>query len=175
STLRVPDIMRQDVKMIPRTTPLSEIVKAFLTTRSLYLYVGDEEGRLLGVVDLHDIKEQFPEREIGTVVIAEDLVTEIPCVTPSESLTSVNEKLWFRDLGHLPVVDSLENKRFLGIVTRRGPLGAVDPGGLHRGPPLAPPPPLSGGKRGGGRGHFRLAGENPRGRGRTPRRAPPRP
>jgi chloride channel protein, CIC family len=132
STLRVSDIMRQDVKMIPRTTPLSEIVKAFLTTRSLYLYVGDEEGRLLGVVDLHDIKEQFPEREIGTVVIAEDLVTEIPCVTPSESLTSVNEKLWFRDLGHLPVVDSLENKRFLGIVTRRDLLGAIDREVLQR-------------------------------------------
>ena len=29
-------------------------------------------------------------------------MTEIPFVTPSESLTSVNEKLWFRDLGQLP-------------------------------------------------------------------------
>jgi chloride channel protein, CIC family len=132
STLKVADIMRQDVKLIPRTTPLSEIVKAFLTTRSLYLYVGDDEGKLLGVVDLHDIKETFPEREIGGIVIAEDLVTEIPCVTPSESLTSVNEKLWFRDLGHLPVVDSLENKRFLGIVTRRDLLGAIDREVLQR-------------------------------------------
>src|SRR5215471_19476606 len=78
STLRVSDIMREDAKLIPRTTPLSEIVKAFLATRNLYLYVGDEEGRLLGVVDLHDIKDSFPERELGGVVIAEDLVTEIP-------------------------------------------------------------------------------------------------
>lgn len=132
STLRVSDIMRQDVKLIPRTTPLSEIIKVFLSTRSLYLYVGDEEGRLLGVVDIHDIKETFPERELGAVVIAEDLVTEIPCVTPAESLTSVNEKLWFRDLGHLPVVDSLENKRFLGIVTRRDLLGAIDREVLQR-------------------------------------------
>ena len=132
STLKVADIMRQDVKLIPRTTPLSEIVKAFLTTRSLYLYVGDEEGRLIGVVDLHDIKENFPDRELGAVVIAEDLVTEIPCVTPQESLTSVNEKLWFRDLVHLPVVDSLEDRRFLGIVTRRDLLGAIDREVLQR-------------------------------------------
>ncbi|HKF42710.1 MAG TPA: chloride channel protein [Thermoanaerobaculia bacterium] len=132
STLKVADIMRQDVKLIPRNTPLSEIIKAFLTTRSLYLYVGDEEGRLLGVVDLHDIKENFLDRELGAVVIAEDLVTEIPCVTPQESLTSVNEKLWFRDLGHLPVVDSLEDRRFLGIVTRRDLLGAIDREVLQR-------------------------------------------
>jgi CBS domain-containing protein len=94
--------------------------------------VGDEEGRFLGVVDLHDIKETFLEKELGVLVIAEDLVTEIPCVTPSESLTSVNEKLWFRDLGHLPVVDSLESKRFLGIVTRRDLLGAIDREVLQR-------------------------------------------
>jgi Chloride channel protein EriC len=126
STLKVSDIMRTDVKLIPRSTPLRDIVKAFLTTRSLYLYVGDEEGKFLGVVDLHDIKESFPERELGGIVIAEDIVTEIPCVTPAESLTSVNEKLWFRDLGHLPVVDSLDTRRFLGIVTRRDLLGAID-------------------------------------------------
>jgi CIC family chloride channel protein len=126
STLKVSDIMRTDVKLIPRQTPLRDIVKTFLTTRNLYLYVGDEEGKLLGVVDLHDIKETFPDKELGGLVIAEDLVTEIPCVTPSESLTSVNEKLWFRDLGHLPVVDSPETRRFLGIVTRRDLLGAID-------------------------------------------------
>ena len=132
STLKVSDIMRTDVKLIPRTTPLPEIVKAFLTTRSLYLYVGDAEGRLLGVVDLHDIKETFPEKDLGGLVIAEDLTTEIPCVTPAESLTSVNEKLWFRDLGHLPVVDGLETQRFLGIVTRRDLLGAIDREVLQR-------------------------------------------
>ncbi len=132
STLRVSDIMRTDVKLIPRQTPLSDIVKTFLTTRNLYLYVGNEEGKLLGVVDLHDIKETIPDKELGGLVIAEDLVTEIPCVTPSESLTSVNEKLWFRDLGHLPVVDSPETRRFLGIVTRRDLLGAIDREVLQR-------------------------------------------
>ncbi len=132
STLKVSDIMRTDVKLIPRSTPLRDIINMFLRTRNLYLYVGDEEGRLLGVVDLHDIKDMFPERELGGIVIAEDLVTEIPCVTPAESLTSVNQKLWFRDLGHLPVVDSPETSRFLGIVTRRDLLGAIDREVLQR-------------------------------------------
>jgi CIC family chloride channel protein len=132
ASLRVSDVMRRDVTLIPRTTPLSEVVAAFLRSRSLFLYVGDEERRLLGVIDIHDIKESFPEREISGLVLAADLVTPIPFVTPEEPLTSVNEKLWFRDVGQLPVVVSAENPVFLGIVTRRDVLGAFDSEVLRR-------------------------------------------
>jgi CIC family chloride channel protein len=126
ASLKVSDIMRRDVTMIPQTMPLPEIVAAFLRSRSLFQYVGDAEGRLTGVVDIHEIKESFPERELSGLVVASDLVTEIPFVTPEEPLTSVNEKLWFRDVGQLPVVESAANPRFLGIVTQRDLLGAFD-------------------------------------------------
>jgi CIC family chloride channel protein len=132
SSLRVREVMRDDVKLLPRTTPLPEILDTFLHTRSLYLYVGDEGGRLLGVIDLHDMKEALSERELASLVLAEDVISEIPSVTPDEALTSVNEKLWFRDLGQLPVVDGPETRRFLGIVTRRDLLGAFDREVLQR-------------------------------------------
>lgn len=132
SSLRVADIMRRDVRLLPRTLPLSEVLDTFLRTRSLMLYIGDEQGRLLGAVDIHGVKESLAERGLGTAVIAEDLVGEVPSVTPDEALTSVNEKLWFRDLGQLPVVDSAEGRRFLGIVTRRDLLGAFDREVLQR-------------------------------------------
>jgi CIC family chloride channel protein len=125
SSLKVSDVMRTDVRLVPRTLSLADIVNTFLHSRSLYLYVGDEDRRLLGVVDLHDIKESLPERDLSSLVIAEDLVSDIPSVAPDESLTSVNEKLWFRDLGQLPVVDPTTG-RFLGVVTRRDLLGAFD-------------------------------------------------
>jgi len=132
ASLKVSDIMRCDVALIPRSTTLPEIVAAFLRSRSLFLYVGDAEGRLEGAVDIHDIKESFPERDLSTLVIAADLATEIPFVTPGEPLTSVNEKLWFRDMGQLPVVDSAEGRKFLGIVTQRDLLGAFDSEVLKR-------------------------------------------
>ena len=70
--------------------------------------------------------------EPASFVIADDLVTEIPVVTPGDSLVEVNEKLWFRDLGQLPVVDDDETRKFLGIVTRRDVLGAFDREVLRR-------------------------------------------
>jgi len=132
ATLRVADIMRRDVALIPASTPLPEIVAAFLRSRSLLLYVGDEDGRLLGAVDIHDVKESFPEKELSALVVAADILTEIPFVTPEESLTTVNEKLWFRDVGQLPVVDSAATRKFLGIVTQRDLLGAFDSEVLRR-------------------------------------------
>lgn len=138
ATMKVADIMRRDVVMIPSTTTLPEIVAAFLRSRSLFLYVGDEQGRLLGVVDIHDIKESFPERELSGLVIATDLLVEIPFVTPGESLSAVNEKIWFRDVGQLPVVDAPETRRFLGIVTQRDLLGAFDSEVLRRSRLLTP-------------------------------------
>jgi CIC family chloride channel protein len=132
ATLRVGDIMRRDVALIPASTPLPDVVSAFLRSRSLLLYVGDDDGRLLGAVDIHDIKESFPEKDLSALVVAADILTEIPFVTPEESLTTVNEKLWFRDVGQLPVVDSAATRKFLGIVTQRDLLGAFDSEVLRR-------------------------------------------
>jgi chloride channel protein, CIC family len=132
ASLKVADIMRRDVALIPRTMPLPEIVSQFLKSRSLLLYVGDEEGRLIGAVDIHDVKESFPERDLAGLVIAADLATEIPFTTPETPLTAVNETLWFRDLGQLPVVDSAANRKFLGVATQRDLLAAFDSEVLRR-------------------------------------------
>ena len=126
SSLKVDSIMRRDVRLLPGTLPMAQVLDTFLKTRSLILYVGDDEGRLLGAVDIHAVKEILVEGESEKAVVAQDLVEEVPFVTPDEPLTSVNEKLWFRDLGQLPVVDASVDRRFLGIVTRRDLLGAFD-------------------------------------------------
>lgn len=126
SSLKVADIMRRDIRLLSESLPLADVLDVFLNTRSLTLYVGSAEGRLLGAVDIHAVKEMLAERDLATVTTAADLFADVPFVTPEEPLTSVNEKLWFRDLGQLPVVDSAEGRRFLGVVTRRDLLGAFD-------------------------------------------------
>jgi len=131
ASLRVRDIFRTDVELIPQTMRLPEILKAFLQARVYYFFVGDSDGRLLGVIDLHDLKDvlgdpDLADPSIANLIIAGDLVREIPFVTPEESLASVNEKLWLRDLGWLPVVESPATRKFLGMVTRRDLLGAFE-------------------------------------------------
>ncbi|MGH7566108.1 MAG: chloride channel protein [Gemmatimonadota bacterium] len=131
-SLTVKDIMLPDVTLYPADLPLEKVVDVFQNSRALQLYVGDDEGRLLGIVELHEVKRLLGEEQSASFVIAADLITEIPVVTPDDSLVEVNEKLWFRDLGQLPVVDDDETRKFLGIVTRRDVLGAFDREVLRR-------------------------------------------
>lgn len=135
--LKVQDIMITDVPLYPESLPLDKVVEIFQGSRNLQIYIGDDEGRLLGIIELHEVKRILGEEEYAPLLIAADLVTEIPVVTPDDSLVEVNEKLWFRDLGQLPVVDGDETKRFLGIVTRRDVLGAFDREILRRNALLA--------------------------------------
>lgn len=136
-SLSVNDIMLPNVELHPQSLSLEKVVEIFNESRWLQLYIGDEEGRFIGIVELHEVKRFLNEEEMRPLVIAADLVSEIPVVTPETSLVEVNEKLWLRDLGQLPVIDNEVDRRFLGIVTRRGVLGAFDREVLRRNALLA--------------------------------------
>lgn len=129
--LKVQHILRDDVSLVPSKLRISELIKVFLQTRMHGVFVGDDQGRLLGLIDLHDLKEMMGDPSLrdshdASFINAGDLVREVPFVTPDESLSSATEKLWVRDLGWLPVVESAQNRKFLGIITRRDLLGAFD-------------------------------------------------
>ena len=127
-SLRVLDIMRRDVPLLPAGLPAGELRRALAESRQHTLFVGLPDGTFVGGIDMHDAKDLFATApgDIDGLVVAQDLAKPMPVVYPDDSLVSVNEKLWFRDLGHLPVLESRERPRFLGIVTRRDLLGVID-------------------------------------------------
>jgi CIC family chloride channel protein len=137
TSLRVEEIMRAETALHPPSLSLDGMIDAFMTTRALHLYVGTDDDRLLGVVELHDLQQAMRVGDLSDLVVAGDVMREIPFVLPGDSLASVNEKLWLRDFGHLPVVEDATTRRFLGVVTRRDILGALDREILGRGALMA--------------------------------------
>jgi CIC family chloride channel protein len=137
-SLKVRDLLRIDVELVPQAMTLTEIAHKFSESRSIYLYVGDAEGQLLGAIDLHDVKSALVDPEAGKLVIAQDLAKPVPVAFPDESIVDVNQRLWLQDVGHLPVVKSEKDRRYLGILTRRDVLGAVDREILKRNVHFAP-------------------------------------
>jgi CIC family chloride channel protein len=123
--LKVRDILRSNVPLLPPSLPLRDILRAFLSTRVSFLYVGDAKSRLTGVIELQKVKGVFNAPELENLVIASDLLTEVPRVAPDASVIELNEAFWQADLEQLPVVEPATG-RFLGIVTRRDLLGAID-------------------------------------------------
>jgi CIC family chloride channel protein len=137
-SLKVRDLVRVDVELVPQRMTLTEIAQKFSESRSMYLYVGDPDGKLVGAIDLHDVKTALVNPEAGGLVIAQDLSKGVPVAFPEESIVDVNQRLWLQDVGHLPVVKSEEDRTYLGILTRRDVLGAVDREILKRNVLFAP-------------------------------------
>jgi CIC family chloride channel protein len=131
-SMHVQDILRTGVTLLPESLPFDEILKRFYTSRSSYLYVGDKQGNLLGIVNLHDIKEFLSDKDLGTLVIAKDLITPVSVAYPTDRLADVLEKFWLQDLEELPVVRSPTFPQFLGVVTRRHVIGTLDREALRR-------------------------------------------
>jgi CIC family chloride channel protein len=137
-SLKVRDLIRVDVELVPQCMTLTEIAQKFSESRSMYLYVGDSDGKLVGAIDLHDVKNSLVNPEGGSLVIAQDLAKGVPVAFPEESIVDVNTRLWLQDVGHVPVVRSDEDRTYLGILTRRDVLGAVDREILKRNVLFAP-------------------------------------
>ncbi len=122
-TLKATDIMRGDVEPLSANAPFQALVDQFSSTRVRVLYVVDSAGMYLGAIDLHAVKGILEASELGQLLIASELAQPTPVVESDATLALLNERLWLIDNGELPVVD---HGRFLGVVTRRDLLGAID-------------------------------------------------
>jgi CIC family chloride channel protein len=125
-SMKARDLMRTDVQLLRQETPFKDVVELFTTTRTPALYVGDADGNLTGVIELHAVKGMLAVQELSTLLIAQDLAEPARSVAADASLATVNEKLWFIDVGEVPVVESGPGSKFLGVVTRRDLLGFLD-------------------------------------------------
>ena len=125
-SMKARDLMRTEVPLLPPDTAFKEVVRLFTTTRTPTLYVGDSHGNLTGVIELHAVKGILAVQELSNLLIAQDLAETPRSIAADASLAAVNEKLWFIDIGEVPVVESGPGTKFLGVITRRDLLGFLD-------------------------------------------------
>ncbi len=136
-SIKARDVMTSDVPLLPQSLPLSELIRIFTTTRVDLVFVGDPKGRLTGVVELRHVVGELRDVELDPLVIASDLATPTPVCVPEDTLLVLNQKLWLLDRSAIPVIDSLENRRFLGVVRRRDIANTVDRETMKRSAVLA--------------------------------------
>ena len=115
--LHVRDLIKPDPLTVSPDARFAEIGQKFIATRFNYLYVSDQ-GRFVGAISLHDIKNYLNSPELAELVIARDILLEsFPVVHPSASLTEALERFTKHDGERLPVIAESENK-ILGSVSK---------------------------------------------------------
>jgi CBS domain-containing protein len=123
-TLRVADIMHTEVEAVPRAAPFTAIVAAFLKSQRNWLYVVDNDGRFLGAISLHGIKDMLHQADSLGAVCAADLVDDkFNFVTPGSSLADVLDKFWEQNSERLPVLDGATHRKLIGWMSKRDLLG----------------------------------------------------
>jgi chloride channel protein, CIC family len=111
---------RSDVVALPASLPLREIVRRIAEGRQDYFPVVDDDGRFVGMLSAHDVREFTFDVSVYDVAIAQDVMSSPPVVVrPKDDLHRALELFDSVWLDELPVVADDDPNRVLGRLRRR--------------------------------------------------------
>jgi CIC family chloride channel protein len=116
--LKAENLARPDLQVLRPGDPYRDVVEKFLSTPRQRLFVVSAEGKLLGAVSLHDIKDALESPETLTAVVALDLMLPVEqTIRKDERLHRATEIFARSDYERLPVVEA--DGEFLGVLAKR--------------------------------------------------------
>jgi len=116
--LHVRDLMKRDPITVSPVAHFAEIGEKFIANRFNYLYVTNQ-GRFVGAVSLHDIKNYLNSPELAKVVIADDLLHgQFPVVTAGSTLAYALEIFTHHDGERLPVIGDISGRQLVGSISK---------------------------------------------------------
>lgn len=116
--LHVSDLMKPNPLAIPGSASFTQIVGIFASNTFKHLYVVSPEGSLLGAIALQDLKPFLQDSDMPNVVLAIDLVQEIPCLSSGDSLQESLIVFARHDGERLPIIDNPTNRRLVGALSK---------------------------------------------------------
>ena len=123
-TLRVAQIMHEEVDAVPRDAPFADVVEWFLRSQRNWLYVVDKQQRFLGAISLHAIKDMLHQTDSLGVVVAADLADDtFGFVTPEDCLADTMDKFYRQNSERLPVVENAATRKLIGWMSKRDLIG----------------------------------------------------
>lgn len=115
---RVGDLMEPPVPPVRETASLQEVAGRFLSSPYNFLPVVDADGRLLGVVALHDLKEHLSNQDLGVVIAYDVMRPPPPTLIPSQRIIDALPVALASELRRIPVVNSVAENRLIGSLPR---------------------------------------------------------
>lgn len=107
----VGDLMNRDVRTVPSSIPVSELMQRMLHEHHLGFPVVDDVGRLRGIVSVRELQGRGPDEAVGQV-----MSPQVPTVDERAKAADAFDLMAPGDVKRLVVVD--KNGRIVGIVTK---------------------------------------------------------
>ena len=120
--LKLEELMETDFLRIKENMTLGDIVHIISTARRNIFPVIDNFGRLIGVVQLDDLREDMFKHEKYGHPISDYMIPPPDKIIEHEAILSVMEKFEDKHAWMLPVVD--KQGRYLGFISKSRILNA---------------------------------------------------
>ncbi|ATU07572.1 chloride channel protein [Methanohalophilus portucalensis] len=116
-SLTVRDNMVRDVLVLNVRDTTANLLNLMQKSKHAGFPVLDNQGKLAGIVTLHDMRDKVKQGELEKPVI-QIMTEDVATAYPDESLDIVLKRLAAHDVGRLPVVSRNDGISLIGIITR---------------------------------------------------------
>ncbi len=125
-SIHVKDVFSRSVKTILNSSNFNDIVNDLVSSKEPALPVIEPKGTFAGIISIQDIKEYLFEKEmLQNIVLAGDIADgNITPVTPADNCQTVLDIISSFNVEGIPVVDSLDSKKLVGMIWRQDVLNA---------------------------------------------------
>jgi CIC family chloride channel protein len=130
--VRVGEAMTPDFTTVPHTMTLAELGTLFDSTTHHGFPVLDDNDELFGMVTLKDLYRATEAGYPHATTVAEIATRDLIVAYPDQHLNAALNPLALADVGRLPVVDSANPKRLLGVLRRNDVIRAYRRGAMQR-------------------------------------------
>lgn len=133
--IQAKDIMKRDVETIPEGMTLRELVEYIPQSHYTTFPLVDERGNLTGIISIQDFRKWIFEESIKDLVVVKELATlDVVTVTPEDTLYTVFKKWEKKPVEILPVVESNDSKKIVGVLSRKDVIAAYNRALSNKGP-----------------------------------------
>ena len=130
--IKVSDAMFKNVIYVSETNTVKEAGLLIKETTHRGFPVLDDKGLLKGIVTHQDINKALSLGKKDDLVRT-IMTTDISVCYQDETLKAALEKMGERNIGRIPVVEHEDQKRLVGLITRKGIIEAYNKEFLKRG------------------------------------------
>ncbi|HWE95331.1 MAG TPA: chloride channel protein [Tepidisphaeraceae bacterium] len=117
---------QEELAVFKPNTPLPEVLRTIAEGRQQVFPIVNDDLSLSGMIDLHDVRAFLADHAIppGLLVASDLQAPAFRVLTPEEDLASALRKIHATGLPELPVVESANSHKLLGMLGRRDIIGA---------------------------------------------------
>jgi len=128
SEIPVEDVYEKDKKLVKlkEYMTFSELRKVITETNLDYFPVVDDDNRLKGILSLRDLRTVLFEDSLKDLVVVGELAASPVSVSIDEDLYSALLKFIHSGFGQLPVVDSVDSDKILGLLQHQDVIEAYE-------------------------------------------------